>query len=1112
MYNQINRQLPEKIKFSNLNLSIFPLTIKIKNIKNIPFADENLVSFKQISIEIPFWSLFSKAKEVDLIIHQPKIIINEGPLTAPTKSGKLGTGFSIRAVKIDNGFLRYNSNKITVFLDKFNLDSVGFPNYTAYQLNASLLKIRFPMYNEKVTVEGNLTTHFKQYTNNIKINKFSWSTRKFRIHAHGKIFRDNSMNLNTFFQGNPETILTPMLEELTISGLVYGNARITVDKKSKISVSGKFRSNSFSCSGENFSDLHGRINWDNISEHTRVSAYFLDGQYRTSLKIDGDRHTTQLIGGNMQGKSVSKVIDIYRDVPIGGMVEKADLLIKGKAISGTVQIRPKPENSPDFNFQGKIGFRYHSGKKTTHFHSDRLVSEFGTLSLTGDIITPLNQIDLTIRSRITEMGQINKYSKYFIFLDLEDWTLQRGQGLFGLEYHTSGKKIRFSSTLSVQDFICRNQPVGSLRGIISGDEETVRGSFTVGDPAVTGRASLFVKDQDLKIHFEDLRGKIEKILPLLNIDLPIYGPVRGEFRYTHPGGDPLPQVSGDFTSDQLTAYDIHFNHINGHLESNLEYVELGKLKYTCYGGTGNADIFIDYQNRKFKLAGKTKNIQVDRINSNLNGTGWISFSGEGDFNTSPLKIDYGIDDFYRFPDRVCRITGKATAKTDFSDYELITIGFAHHKEKQSPFNINLTRKGEKLSGIFKLHLKDINYVIPWKNNRGVMTLNGQIGTEESGKTILQGLVLFRGEALIIPGFPHTLKDFKGMMTFKNSEFTLSSLQGKMANGEIQGNGVLILEKNQIKDLLFNFSGKNMNPYLIDRTSGTVNADLRLKKADRKLLLQGNLYFTSLLWEREVDEGIEFFSQPESGASRSSWLDQLEFDINLTALEDCQMNNTFGNIFCRADLKLTGDINFPILSGKIVANSGEVYFSDRTFNLIKAKILFNNKFQIDPHIDLQSEAFIKNYRIRFNIRGPASRIKPEFRSSPPLPPQDVLALISLGELFKRPTSTEMSSQMSTTSMISTELTENLEKRVKKIFGIDLLKFDPMISGTSLEGESRVSVGKAIAKNFIIVYSTNISTSRQEILYLVYQISPSISLIGMRNEDGHYSIDIRFRKRR
>jgi autotransporter translocation and assembly factor TamB len=82
----------------------------------------------------------------------------------------------------------------------------------------------------------------------------------------------------------------------------------------------------------------------------------------------------------------------------------------------------------------------------------------------------------------------------------------------------------------------------------------------------------------------------------------------------------------------------------------------------------------------------------------------------------------------------------------------------------------------------------------------------------------------------------------------------------------------------------------------------------------------------------------------------------------------------------------------------------------------------------------------------------------------------------------------------------------------VLGIDILKIDPMINGTTVEGNSRVSVGKSIAKNFVVVYSTNISSSRQEILYLLYQISPSLSLIGMRHADNSYTIDLRFRTRR
>jgi hypothetical protein len=46
---------------------------------------------------------------------------------------------------------------------------------------------------------------------------------------------------------------------------------------------------------------------------------------------------------------------------------------------------------------------------------------------------------------------------------------------------------------------------------------------------------------------------------------------------------------------------------------------------------------------------------------------------------------------------------------------------------------------------------------------------------------------------------------------------------------------------------------------------------------------------------------------------------------------------------------------------------------------------------------------------------------------------------------------------------------------------------------------------------IVYSTNMSTSSRYVLYVHYQLTPDISLIAMRSEEGFYSLDVRYRKR-
>jgi hypothetical protein len=142
------------------------------------------------------------------------------------------------------------------------------------------------------------------------------------------------------------------------------------------------------------------------------------------------------------------------------------------------------------------------------------------------------------------------------------------------------------------------------------------------------------------------------------------------------------------------------------------------------------------------------------------------------------------------------------------------------------------------------------------------------------------------------------------------------------------------------------------------------------------------------------------------------------------------------------------------------------------------------------------------------------LKADLQSSPPLPTRDIFTLISVGELFRRPTSSELTNQVGpgAAGLIASELTEQIKKRTKKILGDYVLTIDPNISNISgATDTSRLIVGKEILRDFLIVYSTNFSTQRQEVVYVQYQLSPTISLIGMRNEEG-FSIDLRFRKRK
>jgi autotransporter translocation and assembly factor TamB len=209
--------------------------------------------------------------------------------------------------------------------------------------------------------------------------------------------------------------------------------------------------------------------------------------------------------------------------------------------------------------------------------------------------------------------------------------------------------------------------------------------------------------------------------------------------------------------------------------------------------------------------------------------------------------------------------------------------------------------------------------------------------------------------------------------------------------------------------------------------------------------------------------------------------------------------------------LTGEINSPLLLGEIEALDGNIYFQDRTFRLLKGKLTLTNPLISAPYLEMKGETYVQDYRVNFSLVGPTDRLKPEFSSSPPLGPEEVLALLAFGESFKRITSTDIAAQVSTASFLSAEIVEAAKKRAQKILSLDRLRIDPFVLGSSAEMTARLTVGKKISENFFIIYSTNLTTQREEIVRLEWEIKPGLSIVGIRDELGRLSFDLKIRRR-
>lgn len=1028
-------------------------------------------------------------------------------------SGDFAANFTIKHIDLRHGEIKFKGQDITMQLLDFNLQSSPISEGLVFKLASNHLKIILPFNGELLTLEGNLKGEIRQQGTTWKINQLLWQTRDITFNLNGRVLKDGSIYLNASAQGDPENILRPLLEELAVKGLTNAKVKIVKNVKNKIQIKADFTSPYCLIKENSCSNLAGNLSWNSQSRNLDLETAFDTPLARGRVQVASKDGKTNIAIHDIPAAYLANILEISNDAPLAGIVSSGEFKINAGFISGQANLDATPARPLTLPFVaiGTIDFLRDKKKEQTTFSGRELQFNGGQVSLSGQVNSQKKTVDIKINVALKNIENIAAYSAYYLDIDLLPWKLSQGSGMFSLELNKKPGDKQIKSQFAIQHFLANQQAIESLQGDVMVNPLRTHGDFKISAPDLQSLVKLDIDDRVTTIRFQDVRGEIGKILKILNTKLPLRGKIAGAFTYIPGRGLDRPSLQGTFQAPQLWFMGYQFDQVSADLRSDLNNIELSGLQFGFKGGQARAEVSIDFGQKKFDLQGSIAGMDAARLYGGFSGRADLEISGRGEFLKDPLEISYRLGKLNFSRDQEFSVKGRARILTDFSDFSLSTSGEALNPAGGvSPFSLKVSRKASRYSGSFNLNLIDLNLLIPWKNNAGTISLVGQIYSDAAGGLNGRGVATFSGKTLSLPNFSHSLDNFQGTITFVNKTFFLQSLSGEMGGGKVEGNGQMIIGLSGLQSLIFNLQGKDMHLYPIDRISCQVNADLTLKYLQKKLLLSGTLDFLSMNWQREIDEPIVFNTRADLLTTESKISDMLQLDINMNG-ENILIDNSLGRINGKFKLKLSGTVGFPILIGTFDGNQGEIHFSDRSFNLLKAKLVFNNNLIIDPLITIESEAFIQNYRIRFDIKGPASSAKPELVSSPPLPPQDILALVSLGEAFKRSSSQETSSQLGSTALITTELGKEIKNRANRLLGINLLRIDPSVNNQSSIGASRLTIGTSITKNLIVVYSTNLSTTRQEIYYLQYQLSPTVSLIYMKNEKGQYSIDLRVRKR-
>ncbi|MBN4054212.1 translocation/assembly module TamB [Nitrospira defluvii] len=361
------------------------------------------------------------------------------------------------------------------------------------------------------------------------------------------------------------------------------------------------------------------------------------------------------------------------------------------------------------------------------------------------------------------------------------------------------------------------------------------------------------------------------------------------------------------------------------------------------------------------------------------------------------------------------------------------------------------------------------------------------------------------------------------------QIILETFEGQLGGGDFSVTGKAELNGFGVESFGFFLDLDNARINLAPDLPATVDGELFFQRRRDRQILKGDLNLKNLVYDKKVDLKAMVGGLREkkrtNNLSEMPLIGRTEINIHLAGDSGIQISNNIANIPLGIDLFIKGSFDEPLLLGRVDVPKGKIYFRKNTFRVTSGSVDFLNPNEIDPTFNMEASADVRNivtdrnYKIDLNMSGTLSQITLILTSFPSLPEDDILALLAIGKTaadlheIRGGAGTE-ATHFAVTQILADpfdQITSIVGRPVEELTGA-ILRVDPYFNNT----ESRSTTGtrvtaetRLLKERLLVLYSTTLDPSEEDLIRMVYEINKHISLVGDRDDSGQIGGDIRFR---
>lgn len=425
----------------------------------------------------------------------------------------------------------------------------------------------------------------------------------------------------------------------------------------------------------------------------------------------------------------------------------------------------------------------------------------------------------------------------------------------------------------------------------------------------------------------------------------------------------------------------------------------------------------------------------------------------------------------------------------------------------------------RLSAIGQVDLKLLSSL-----NSGITATGQMLIQMNVGGTLAdpqpQGTIQIKNGAVNYAALPSGLSEMNGSMAFSLDRVRIEELTARTGGGTIDFQGEATTYHKQVN---FNLTaiGKDVRLRYPPGVSSTANAELHWVGNPSNSTVSGKVMVTKLAVTPGFDFGLYLQRSHQSVvlAPANSPLYNVKLDVAVQTAPELQMKTAVARLSGDADLRLRGSAARPSVLGRADILEGQASFNGIKFQLERGDITFTNPVAIEPQLNMEATTHVRNYDLNVMVTGTPDRLNVNYRSEPPLPKSDIIALLALGRTSAESTQLqEQSGQTTFTNeasalIINQAINDTVSSRVQKLFGASRIKIDPQGLVTETNPTARgpqVTIEQQFANNISLTYSTNVSQSSQQIIQGEYYFTRNISVVATRDQNGVVSFDIQVRR--